>query len=246
MHYGSGKLDTIKGATRMLRKFHTPITAWLSYRRIWFKRNHLGEVWANVRDTHVEESLKSVNDPFRLPLVDKIVQFSPKSVLEIGCSMGMNFYLLNKRLPGIRMEGFDINCDIVKAGNQWLAGENILNARLSVGVAEEQLRRYEEQSFDVVFTQAVLIYVTPQNITEILRHMLRIAKKSVVIAEFHEPDMRLGKFINGYWVRDYVSILADYLPREQVKVTRIGKDIRPNGGLWLKYGAFIEVTKCQK
>ncbi len=55
-----------------------------------------------------------------------------------------------------QIRGIDINPMAIQRGNEWLAQEGISNVRLSVGKADE-LEEFPDKSFDVVFTDAVLI-----------------------------------------------------------------------------------------
>jgi len=92
-------------------------------------------------------------------LIEKISKFSPiHSILEIGCNCGPNLYLLAKKFPDAEMIGIDINPIAVQNGNEWFAQEGISNVKLSVGNADE-LGQFPDKSFDVVFTDAVLIYI---------------------------------------------------------------------------------------
>lgn len=178
--------------------------------------------------------------PFREMLVDKVLEFSPGSVLEVGCGAGMNLHILYTRNTRIRLEGFDINPKYIEVGKKWLSEE----IKLSVGDIETQLSNYEDGSFDVVFCHAVLIYISEKKITEVLNHLLRIARKGIVLLELHEQT---DLFKQGVWIRNLIAPfrgcnLDARRSSSTVDHSRVPIDCGL-GGLWLKYGELIWVTK---
>lgn len=201
-------------------------------------RNRLGELWAKGHfdkgSNTIERNWHSRDHPHRSFLVQRIAGLAPaSSILEIGCNTGPNLYLLAKKFPDAGIRGIDINPEAVQMGNDWLGQEGVLNVSLSVGRAEE-LGEFQDKSFDVVFTDAVLIYVNRDKILGVIKEMLRIARKGLILLERHDfeqqfNDMRgLGVYTNGLWVRDYVALLKQFAPAEQIRVTKITEDIWPD------------------
>ena len=180
-------------------------------------------------------------------LIGKIAEFSPiLNILEIGCGSGPNLYLLAKEFPNAEIRGIDINPKAVQIGNNWFAQEGIRNVRLSIGRAEE-LSKFGNKSFDVVFTDAALIYVSRKEIYKVAKDIVRITRKGLILVERHnfgqcrEDTDGLGVYTNGLWVRDYVTLLKRFVPEERIHITNTSEDIWPDTG-WVKSGAIIEVT----
>ncbi|MBA7635601.1 hypothetical protein ES703_43205 [subsurface metagenome] len=98
-----------------------------------------------------------------------------------------------------------------------------------------------------MFTDAVLIYVSRDKIYGDVKEIVRIARKGLILVEWHNFGQwlndrhGLGVYTSGLWVRDYVALLKQFVPEEQIHVTKITESIWPDEG-WIKNGALIEVT----
>ena len=102
----------------------------------------------------------------------------------------------------------------------------------------DDLKYFKNKSFDVIFTDAVLIYIGKDKIRKIISEMQRIAKKAIILVEFHyEQENILGFYEKGFWVRNYRKLFQLLNLK-----TRIVK-IPPNawGGNWEERGFIIEV-----
>ena len=201
----------------------------------WAGRAIGGGYWAN-RDL-----------PVMHLLADRIASYAPVgSILEIGCASGPNLYQVAMRFPDAEIRGIDINREAVEHGNMQFAREGMNNVELSVGKADE-LGRFPDGAFDVVFTNAVLIYIGPDKIRSVIKGMLRVARRALVLTELHlfEPDVKdtsgLGTYRHDNWVRDYAALLEQFVPAGRIRVTKIPEDIWP-GEPWKDLGAIIEVT----
>jgi ubiquinone/menaquinone biosynthesis C-methylase UbiE len=211
----------------------------------------------------IENYWKSRDHPHRHFLIETISKYSPESILEIGCASGPNLYLAAKRLPKAEIRGIDINPLAVQKGNEWLAQEGISNAEIEVGRAQE-LDHFADRKFDVVFTDAVLIYIGPNEIEHVLKAMLRIGKVVVLyewyifsrtlaylLSQYHYLRTRnalfmprsasLGFYV-GHWTRDYEILFKKFVPKERIHVTKLPKEVWNDKG-WRRWGAIIEVIQ---
>ena len=180
-------------------------------------------------------------------LAERIAAFSPiHSILEVGCASGPNLYLLAKKFPQAEIVGIDINSEAIQYGNTQFAQEGISNVKLTVGKADT-LEDFPDRAFDVVFTNALLIYIGPDKIKEVIQGMIRVTDKALVLMELHflEPNTKdlpgLGIYYGGNWVRDHVALLKQFVSAEQIKVTKIPEDCWPDEP-WKELGAVIEVA----
>ncbi|MFC2059684.1 class I SAM-dependent methyltransferase [Chloroflexota bacterium] len=236
---------------KIVRKIYIPLAHKYISLRQYLRRYRLGEWWVQREGDWAEGYWDSREHPHRSFLVERIAAFSPiSSILEIGSASGPNLYLLAKRLPHSEIRGVEINPYAVEVGNERFSREGILNVRLSVGRAED-LSEFQDNSFDIVFTDAILLCVSRDKIYGTIKKMVRIARKGLIFVEWHDFDQRfndtrgLGVFTNGYWVRDYVALLKQFVPEEQIRVTKITESIWPDEG-WMKNGALIEVLLSPK
>ena len=180
-------------------------------------------------------------------LAERIAAFSPvHSILEVGCASGPNLYVLAKKFPQAQIVGIDINQEAIQYGNVQFAKEGIPNVRLLVGKADN-LGEFQDRAFDVVLTNALLIYIGPDKIKNVIQGMIRIANQAIVLMELHffEPNAKdpfgLGIYHSGNWVRDYAALLKQFVAEEQIDVTKIPEEVwaeRP----WNELGSVVEVV----
>jgi ubiquinone/menaquinone biosynthesis C-methylase UbiE len=205
-------------------------------------RRNKRDDWGNAGGDWIKSYWNSQNHSHRPFLIDKISTLSPiSSILEIGCNCGPNLYLLAKKFPDAEIRGIDINPIAVQRGNEWFAQDGIKNVQLMVGKADE-LAQFKDRSFDIVFTDAVLIYIGPDKIKKVIKGMLRITGKALTLLEWHSfgraADPR-GVYV-GHWMRDYISLLKEFVPQEDVHVTKIPEELWEDK-YWQRYGGIVEV-----
>jgi len=211
-----------------------------------------GSDWAKTEDGHDADEWvmgywNSRNHPHRLRLLETISSYYPfDNVLEIGCNCGPNLCLLAKKYPASDFAGIDVNPHVVEKGNALLASEGMGNVRLLTAKASG-MSQFPDKSYDIVFTDAVLLYIGPDMIKNIIGDMLRISRKALVMVERHSfsaasgPAHALGVYRYGCWERDYLALLRQFVPEERIKITKIGPDVWPEER-WQQTGAIIEVT----
>jgi len=220
--------------------------------REWATRHgRKGNDWNNEGYTGKDEWVLSYwdsrNHGHRRFLLERIADFSPiSSILEIGCNCGPNLYIMTQKFPGIEIQGIDINPVAIQKGKELFASEGISNVKLSVGKAGE-LRQFQDKSFDIVLTDAVLIYIGRDKIQGIIKEMVRVAVKGLVLVEQHtfKPSNKdrhgLGIRHCGLWQRDYAALLKQFVTEEQIRITKITEDMWADPE-WKETGAIIEIA----
>ena len=206
----------------------------------WDDTKHRGE-----NDEWVLGYWDSRNHSHRPFLLEKIAAFYPfNSILEIGCNCGPNLHLLAGKFPDVEIAGIDINPEAIEKGKQLFTSEGISNVSLSVGKAD-LLEQFPDKSFDIVLTDAVLIYIGPDKIKKVLREMLRVTRRALILLERHrfEADGKdpqgLGIYSQGLWIRDYVALLKQLVVAERIRVTKLPENVWPG---WEGLGAIVEVS----
>jgi len=174
----------------------------------------------------------SLKEPVRRILANKVLEVKPQTVLEIGCGWGQNLHIINQRNPEIQLYGFDIN----RAAIEYI--------RKKIPDATVWIQRIEnldtDRRYDVVFTNAALMYISPQDIQKVMENIIKITEKKIILIELlperlEEDQLGLGKYINGKWSRNYPALLKGH----PIKITRIPKNTQLDEG-WKKRGAIIE------
>lgn len=147
-----------------------------------------------------------------------------KSALELGCGAGANLYNIQNEM-GSFISGIDINKDAIE-----FAEKKMPNASFDVGVAEAI--PWDDKSQDLILTDVCAIYIPPWKIKKARDEMLRVAKKYIVLVEWH------GKFgfRYGHFVYNYKKLFKGY-KTEIIKAEGWGE----SGG-WAKYGNIVVIT----
>lgn len=198
---------------------------------IWQTRHlYKGESWA-------AGYLTTIDHPHRRQLVEAVASFSPfSSALEIGCNSGPNLILLSQRFPDATFLGVDINGAAIEVGRRYSETHKIKNVQLRVGKAD-QLQDIGDKSIDVVFTDAVLMFVGPDRIRQVMAEIRRIARKGVVAHEYHATMPPPGNYDGGRWVYNYEELIASCFPSATYTIS---KSVFAGGG-WDEYGVLVQI-----
>jgi SAM-dependent methyltransferase len=233
MMNASNSLSTMRIRSFLIRSVVEPLYG----RWVRFISDRLGmgsRVWTRddreVVRTHWEQRFHERNYFVR----DRVAAFAPDAVLEVGSGCGNILFLLAQACPGARFTGIEINPTAVECGNEWIREEGIQSVSLVEGRAE-QIGKYPDKSFDVVFSCAAIMYVTPAHITDILMNMLRLARKAVILIEMHDESIAdyRGEFrFPRNWIRDYRRILKELnIAPDCIRIEPLPPDIwLPGGG----------------
>lgn len=124
--------------------------------------------------------------PLNERLVQDVLSYHPKSVLEFGCGVGKNLALLKDKVPNYL--GLDISVEAVDIAKK--KGLNVICGD------ESTLNTLENH--DVIFTCSVLDHI--EYINDIVYDLKRIANIAIVIAE---TNTKIGKF---YYPHNYESL----------------------------------------
>jgi hypothetical protein len=198
--------------------------------------------WKHLYDKGwTETSLNSIELDHRKNLIKVITTLGDiNSIMEIGCASAPNLRLARDKLPNAKLVGIDINKKAIKTARNYFLQENDNKTEFFIKSADN-LDDFQDNSFDVLFSQAVLVFVPPSNIRKAIHGMTRISKKYVVLNEYHlkgEPD---GLFDGGRWVYDYSAIIKEHFPKAEITMQASGF----KGGIWDNYGNLI-IVKINK
>lgn len=161
------------------------------------------ETWRRISPAYFEGCWNSIHRPHRQPILDAIASLMPAtSLLEIGCNAGPNLRLIHERWPEVRLVGIEVNAAAaIYAGCQGIT--------CVTGDLRYELPRLGAGEFDIILSCYCLAYIEPDEIADVLAHMVRIARVGLVIAE---PMAFSGMSVPEAagipeWRHDYVASL---------------------------------------
>ena len=164
------------------------------------------EYWKRYNNYGLLES-----HPHRQELLKELKKLEFDSLLEIGCSYAPNLSLIKKEYPNVKLAGIDINRDAILRAILRVEG-----AQLIVGDVNDL--PFKDKSFDIVLSDGVLVYVSPEEIDKVKSEMLRVARKAIILVEFHSEGLdKKGEISFSHRGRNYKELFKEY----EVEITKI-------------------------
>jgi len=149
--------------------------------------------------------------------LDKNREFS---ILEVGCNVGRNLnFLYNDGFK--KLAGIEINKDAVELMKKQFP-KMYSSSLISIGSLENKLIKVNEDSYDLVFSMAVLMHIHPDS-KKVFTEMARIAKKYIITIEAEVGVPNHPRI----WIRNYKDIF-ERLGFSEANRIRISKKIWGN------------------
>lgn len=168
------------------------------------------EVGERIREREDGENVVAGDDePFyrykrdRFLEMLRTVDFSRKSVLEIGNGPGGNLLEIWKQNPK-KLSGVDISSEMVSLARQKLPAE------VEIHKINGTETPFPDKSFDIVFTATVLQHNTDEKMLKsIMKELSRVSADKVYIFERIEQEIKGDELCLGRPVSYYESIMKD-------------------------------------
>ena len=197
--------------------------------------------WAARERSDATQALSNEGLPHRRwlaeYLAERVGDVSRARVLELGCSYGPNLIALGTIAPTWELFGIDISAMNIDVGRERLEtlGEVGSNINLAVGDITHTLP-FPNSSFNVVFTDAVLLYTNPVQVRRALREMTRVGNGIVVTLELTKRDgrFRASRTTDG-WLHDYPALLRELADVQYVETLKLPPTLR-SAGRWPTQG----------
>lgn len=207
--------------------------------------------------------------PHRDFIIEILKTSPPGSVCEIGCGAGANLYRIKKEFTNCKIAGCDLNQDAIDTANKLFFDANLPKAGtpdysqhpkmkelkgflpdsfvklpnlqdIEFKVGGIEVIPFHGESYDLILTDACLLYVGPDKIFRALREIRRIGYKNMMFVELHHKSWfkRMAlRLTRGYFAYDYEKLLKENYFKS-VKITKIPPEIWPNEP-WKTFGVII-------
>ncbi len=112
----------------------------------------------------------------------RILKSAPdvKSIVELGCNMGLNLSALNTLNRAYKLCGYEINSKAVQKAEE-LKIAKIINQTIL-----EQLST--NVKYDMSFTKGVLIHINPEYLHYVYDNLYNLSTKYICICEYYNPS----------------------------------------------------------
>jgi pseudaminic acid biosynthesis-associated methylase len=104
---------------------------------------------------------------------------SVKSIIELGCNVGMNLDALNRLNPDFELAAYEINQEAASVAREL----NVAN--ITTGTIVEPIDM--PRTFDLSFTSGVLIHISPSSLNDVYDNLYRLSNRYILINEYYNP-----------------------------------------------------------
>lgn len=218
---------------------------------MWDNTKQNEDYWRN-RHIDWKHAYWTPEHPHRDFMINMLKVTPPKSVLEIGCGCGANLYRIKKEFPECHIAGCDINPDAVRTAmevfkkefpNAQFADKTtawISDSEIDFRVGDVTAIPFHGEYYDLVLTDAMLIYIAPDKIKRALREIRRVGYEKMMFIEFHSESwlkrwgLRRASRNNAY---NYFRLLSDN-HFKHINITKLPKGTF-EGEPWDTFGHII-------
>jgi ubiquinone/menaquinone biosynthesis C-methylase UbiE len=182
-------------------------------------------VWGDRRFMAAVTGLKRVHLLVLMQLIEKL---QPRSVLEVGCGIGINLLVLAARFPQIAFEGIDLTARGIASIKELSAQDALPRALLDYSPEPsrdaEAHRRiqarqgsavalpYRDNEFDLIYTVAALEQMEAIR-PNVMAELQRVSSGHVAMMEAFRDWNQAGMRRNYIVAQDYFASRIDELPK---------------------------------
>lgn len=160
----------------------------------------------------------------------ELLKYAPKarSVIEIGCNVGMNLQALYKVNPSLKIYGLEPN------NYAFQESKKIAKGRWSV-FNGDVFNNSINKKVDLVFTCTVLIHIHPNDVKDVLKKIYDLSNNYILAMEYYWPwplikEVQYRGLKNALWKRDFGALWLKYFKLEVIEV-----------GMWMIGVGLIEL-----
>ena len=139
-------------------------------------------------------------------LFKQILKATPevKSIIELGCNIGLNLQALKRIDKNFQLSGYEINKIAAKKARDLNIASIIDGSILDLIPTNIQ--------YDVTFTKCVLIHINPENLLKVYENLYNLSKSYIVVCEYYDPNpvtVQYRGHENRLFKRDFAGELID-------------------------------------
>jgi len=145
-------------------------------------------------------------------LFGRILRAAPgvKSVVELGCNIGLNLQALHRIDDRMQLCGYEINpAAAARARSLGIAD-------IRMGTILDNLAPHQPhgglQQFDLAFTKTVLIHINPDELAVVYRNLHALSSRYVMVCEYYNPTPVTVRYRGNeerLFKRDFAGELMD-------------------------------------
>ena len=150
--------------------------------------------------------------------VKRFIDFSSRSILDVGCGVGAFAFEIASKIPSMRIIGIDTDEHAIELANSIKVTSRLDNVEFYYHDANKPFP-FPESSFDMVWLIDVLEHI--QNDSAVISDVSRILKRGgYVLVSVPTPNyprffgkdfhLEIGHIRDGYWLEDLARLLSKH------------------------------------
>ena len=174
--------------------------------------------------------------PHRYHIVDHVASLGPpENILEIGCGYGANLVNLANYFTDTQLAGVDVSRTAIASAQ---TVPKLAGADLRVHDLGKPLP-FADNSFDVVLSDAVLMFFPERRLPALLRELFRVSRHGVILHEYNVEGQGGSVYAEGRWIHDFRHECLGVMPNLAIETVQTPFA----GGLWSTHGKFLLIRK---
>ena len=191
--------------------------------------------WTYGEKDWLQGYIFSVEHPHRQLILKALEDFEWSYLLEIGCNVGPNLALIRSRWENRALFGIDASPLAVNRSKE------VLGANIEVHEGNYNQLPYPSCHFDVVLADATLLYVSPEEVDQVLSEVNRVVNKRVILVERYADSLK-GEVVGHVWGRDYRT-LFEKMGYKTLVDKQLTEADWPTSISWQKFGRLFMFQK---
>lgn len=127
-----------------------------------------------------------------------------KSIMELGCNIGLNLQALNRLDKNLKLSAFEINPTAAEEANA------LGIADITCGTIINSIE--PKTQYDLTFTSGVLMHIDPQNLGGVYQNLYDLSNRYILVNEYYNPTPVMVEYRgvkDRLFKRDFAGELID-------------------------------------
>lgn len=198
--------------------------------------------WTNRDYEIVQKAISTFDLPHRkilLKYMKMMFKFDASiDVLDVGGGLGSNVINCAGQFTNCSFEVLEIQKKAIEVGQAFANSKKMFNIHFTN--ADVRFYNFPNDKYDLIFVDAVFLYLNDIESKMLLRNLIRSTKKYLIIVDFNVSNRFLRttyRIRDGYIHNFYKSLSSE--PIQKIKISQIGES--GFTGRWAHFGSIIEI-----
>ena len=138
--------------------------------------------WAGeFGDEYISRNQSEISISSNVVLFGKILKSAPnvRTIVELGCNIGLNLQALNRINNTFELCGYEINRTAAQRARDLKIASIVDGTILDALPTETQ--------YDLSFTKGVLIHINPEELHNVYDNLYNLSKRYIAVCEYYNP-----------------------------------------------------------